>query len=42
MFLMNGCTSWGEIKQRLEIAALKYGDTMSLNLIADGGKASSS
>jgi hypothetical protein len=32
IFLMKGCTSWNEFKQRLDISAPKYGDTMSLPL----------
>lgn len=30
MFLMKSCKKWEEFKQRLDIAAPKYGDTMSL------------
>ena len=32
MFLMKTCQSWTEFKQRLDVAAPKYGDTMSLGL----------
>jgi hypothetical protein len=38
IFLMKGCQSWSEFKQRLDIAAPKYGDTMSLGLLAEGKK----
>jgi hypothetical protein len=37
-FLMKGCQTWSEFKQRLDIAAPKFGDTMSLNLSAGGKK----
>jgi hypothetical protein len=37
-FLMKGCQTWSEFKQRLDIAAPKFGDTMSLNLLAGGKK----
>jgi hypothetical protein len=30
VFLMKTCKTWGEFKQRLDIAAPKFGDTMSL------------
>jgi hypothetical protein len=32
VFLMKSCQSWGEFKQRLDISAPKFGDTMSLAL----------
>ena len=38
IFLMKVCQTWSEFKQRLDIAAPKYGSTMSLNLLADGKK----
>ena len=38
MFLMKSCQSWSEFKQRLDIAAPRYGDTMSLNLMDAAGK----
>ena len=31
-FLMKTCQSWGEFKQRLDVASPKFGDTMSLAL----------
>jgi hypothetical protein len=38
---MRSCQSWGEFKQRLDIAAPKYGDTMSLNLMDAGNSQAS-
>jgi hypothetical protein len=33
VFLMRGCQTWQEFKQRLDISAPKYGDTMALPLL---------